>query len=64
MENKLIENKRVPTITMPKNAELYSVIGTVKIEDLGVHALTLEITSNFTGKIPKFRSVMLIPTNK
>ena len=63
VENKLIENKRVPTITMPKNVELYSVIGTVKIEDLGAHSLTLEITSNFTDKTPKFRSVMLVPKN-
>ena len=63
VENQLIEDKRVKTITMPKFMDLYSVIGRVKIDASGSHTLTLEVASDFTGNTPKFRSVMLVPTN-
>jgi alpha-L-fucosidase len=63
VENQLTEYKRVETITMPHYLELYSLIGTVKIENPGAHSLILEVASDFTDAKPKFRGVMLIPTN-
>lgn len=64
VENQLVEYKRVETITMnSKFMDLYSIIGTVKIESPGAHTLTLEVSSDFNGAKPKFRTVMLIPTN-
>ena len=59
--NELTEYKRVPTITMPHYLELYSLIGTVKIDKPITDSLRLEIASDFTGKAPRFRGVMLIP---
>jgi hypothetical protein len=64
VENELIEHKRVviPTTT-PNVVDLQCVLGSVEIESAGAHSLTLEIASNFTGTKPKFRSVVLVPTN-
>ncbi len=65
VENRLIEQKRVtiPT-TSPGVVDLYSVLGTVNINSAGAHTLTLEVTSDFTGTNPRFRSVMLVPVQK
>ena len=63
VRSKLSEFKRVPTITMPHYLELYSKIGTVTINEPLADKLTLEVASDFTGKVPKFRGVVLVPTN-
>ncbi len=61
VENQLIENKRVETITMPHYLELYSHIGTVEIGNSGAHSLVLEIASDLSVTNPRFRGVVLSP---
>jgi len=63
VENQLIESKRVETITMPHFLEVYSNIGTVKIDNPGTHSLTLEVSSDFNDAKPRLRGVVLIPAN-
>jgi alpha-L-fucosidase len=63
VENQLIENKRVKTITMPRLMDLYSIIGRVKMDVPGAHTLTLEVASDFAGKAPSLKGVLLVPTN-
>lgn len=63
IENQLTEHKRVPTITMPKSMDLYSAIGNVTMDMAGTYSLSLEISSDFKGKAPNFKGVMLIPVN-
>jgi len=65
VENELIESKRVITPTMDAGVvDLECVLGTVKINAAGAHTLTLEIASDFTGRKPKVRGVMLVPVTK
>ena len=63
VENQLVESKRVETITMPKSQELYSNIGTVKINNPGAHSITLELSSDFKDAKPRIKGVVLIPTD-
>jgi len=62
VENQLIESKRVETITTPHFLEVYSIIGTVKIDNPGAHSLTLEVSSDFKAAKPRLRGVVLTPT--
>ena len=61
VENKLVESKRVKTITMPKDMEIQSVLGSVKIDTSGTYTLTLEVSSDFKENLPKLKGVMLVP---
>ncbi len=61
VENKLIELKRVNTITTQKLVDLHAVLGTVNVATQGAQTLTLEITSDFEGKAPNFKGLMLVP---
>ena len=65
VENELIEDKRVVPHTMnEKILDLHAALGTVEINSAGAHTLTLEVASDFTGAIPRFRSVMLVPVTQ
>jgi hypothetical protein len=65
VENELIESRRVTTPTMDSGVVgLHSVLGTVEIDSPGAHTLTLEIPSDFTRAIPRFRAVMLVPATQ
>ncbi len=65
VENELIEYKRLATPTQSQHiVDLYSEIGTVRLDSPGAHTLTLEIASDFTGRTPRFRSVILQPANQ
>ncbi len=51
------ENPRMATEVMSS----VSVLGTVKINTLGMHTLTLEVISDFINSKPNLRNVQLIP---
>ncbi len=63
IENQLHDDKRVETITLPKSLKLHSNIGTVKIDNTGIHTLTLEISSDFKNMQPRLFGVELVQTD-
>ena len=65
VENELVEHQRltIPTAT-PAVVDLQSILGTVEIASAGAHTLTLEVASDFTGRKPLIRSVMLVPATQ
>jgi alpha-L-fucosidase len=62
VENKLIEQERWDNKRMATEMKCsVSIVGNVKINTLGMHSLTLEVTSEFTDYTPNILSVQLIP---
>ena len=64
VKNKLIEHERWDNKRMATEMKCaVSILGTVKINTLGMHTLTLEVTSDFINSKPNVLSVQLLPLN-
>jgi alpha-L-fucosidase len=64
VENKLEENERWENPRMATDVmSSVAILGTVKINSLGMHTLTLEVTSDFVNSKPNVRNVQLLPLN-
>jgi hypothetical protein len=62
VENKLLEHERWENPRMAtKVMSSVSILGTVKINTVGMHTLTLEVTSDFIDSKPSVRNVQLLP---
>jgi alpha-L-fucosidase len=65
VENKLEESERWENPRMASEVmSSVSVLGRVKINTLGMHTLTLEVTSDFSNSKPNVRNVQLIPVDQ
>lgn len=64
VENKLEEHERWENPRMATNVmRSVSILGTVKINTVGMQTLTLEVTSDFIKTNPNIRSVQLLPVD-
>jgi len=64
VENKLEEHERWENPRMATDVmSSVSILGTVKINTVGMHTLTLEVTSDFIDSKPNIRNVQLLPVN-
>uniref|UniRef100_UPI004047CA0A alpha-L-fucosidase n=1 Tax=Mariniflexile sp. TaxID=1979402 RepID=UPI004047CA0A len=64
VENKLIEHERWDNKRMATEMKCsVAILGTVKINSLGMQTLTLEVTSGFTDFTPNIISVQLLQIN-
>ncbi len=65
LETNLVEQERWENTRMANEVmSSVSVLGTVKIKTVGMHTLTLEVTSDFKGVKPNIRNVQLLPVGK